>query len=274
LLEVGDRTFRAGSQELFRRPYLYADEETGMRRVPIPVWATRSFTANWRAPLRAKTGAIDINDDVGPLRYARDDKGLVGRITNNLPVRLSDIILIYRERRYSLGNLEPGEQKRIEPLFAADAQGQNTELSRWFEDTLTLAPGMPLVPSGRTALPRSFQSNPRESHNQLKRMLFFRAADESNWTNAGLRRIDQTWRLRHLPEYPIPERPRYRDEVILVGRTPMIYDRAEEVTTDAGSPTRLWLGALPADGGERPAVRGYITQETYVRVFIPIQTDR
>src|SRR5262249_5701693 len=36
LLEAGDRTMRAGSQALFRRPYEYVEEAIGMRRVPIP----------------------------------------------------------------------------------------------------------------------------------------------------------------------------------------------------------------------------------------------
>ncbi len=268
LLEVGERSFRAGAQDLFRRPYEYADEETGLRRVPIPVWSMRSFTGGWRAPLKAKEPAIGISDDVGPLRQARDGRGLVGRITNNLPVRLQDVTLIYRERRYSLESLEPGESKRVEPLFAADARGQNRELATLFRDQ-ALAPGLPLSPSGRPVSAGFLQA--RSSFALLKPMLFYRASDRVQTTNAGLRRFDQTWRLRALVEYPLPDRVHYRDEAVLIARAPMVSDHAEEVTKHPVSPSRLWLGELPGAGRERPALRGYLTQETYVRAFIPVQ---
>jgi hypothetical protein len=267
LLEVGERTFRAGSQDLFRRPYEYADEESGLRRVPVPVWSMRSFTGSWRAPLQAKEPAIGINDDVGPLRQARDGRGLVGRITNNLPVRLQDVTLLYRERRYSLETLEPGESKRVEPLFAADARGQNRDVATLFRDQ-TLAPGMPLAPSGR-AISAGFLA--RSSFALLKPMLFYRASDRVQTTNAGLRRFDQTWRLRPVVEYPMPERVRYRDEAILIARAPMVCDHAEEVAAHPASPSRLWLGELPGEGRTRPGLKGYLSQETYVRVFIPVQ---
>lgn len=268
LLEVGDRQFRAGSQDLFRRPYEYADEESGLRRVPIPVWSMRSFTATWRAPLRPKLPAIGTTDDVGPLRRARDGKGLVGRLTNNLPVRLQDVILIYRDRVYSLDKLEPGEPRRVDALFGGDAQGQNRELRTWFNDA-SLAPGIPVAPSGRP-VNVAFQQT-RLVYQDMKQMLFFRAAEKAGVSNAGLRRYDQTWRLRALPEYPIPDRPRYREEAILVARAPMLCDNAEQVTTDPASPTRLWLGELPGAGKARPPLRGVMTQETYVRVFLPVQ---
>lgn len=268
LLEVGDRGFRAGSQELFRKPYEYAEEEAGMLRVPIPVWSTRSFMANWRAAVKAKAPPVGITDDVGPLRRSRDGKGLVGRITNNLAVRLMDVTLIYREKRYNLEHLEPGEQKRVEPLFAADAQGQGRDLGGWFQDG-SLAPGLPLAPSGRAIHVGFLQQ--RSAYQLMKPMLFFRASERSNTTNAGLRRLDQSWRLRPLPEYPIPDRPHYRDEVILLARVPMLSDLSEEVAKHPASPTRLWIGALPGEERTRPSLRGLTTQETYLRVFVPVE---
>lgn len=270
LLEVGDKTFRAGSQELFRRPYEYADEEAGLRRVPIPVWSTRSFAASWRAPVQKDKPAIGITDDVGPVRVAREGKGLVGRITNNLPVRLQDVTLIYREKRYFLDRLEPGEQKRIEPLFAGDAQGQNRDLSGMFQaGDRTLAPGLPVAPSGRLINANFLEE--RSAYRLLKPMLFYRASERTQTTNAGFRRFDQTWRLRPLVEYPLPERPRYRDEAILLARTVMLSDRAEDVTKHAATASRLWVGALPDGTQARPELRGYVTQETYVRVFVPVE---
>src|SRR5205823_5147813 len=47
MLEGEDRGMRTGSQGLFPRPYEYVDVAAGVRGVPVPVWATRSFSANW-----------------------------------------------------------------------------------------------------------------------------------------------------------------------------------------------------------------------------------
>lgn len=268
LLEGGDRAFRAGSQDLFRRPYLYADDESGLVRVPIPVWATRSFSANWHAPVKPKTPPVGFTDDVGPLRLSRDGQALVGRLTNNLPVKLTGVTLIFRDRCYSLDALEPGESKRVESLFAADAHGQGRELFQWLTGD-ALSHGVPLAPTGRP-LNLNFL-NKRETYRGIKSMMFYRANERVNSTNAGLRRLDETWRVRGVPEYPIPDRPRFRDEAIVVARTPMLSDVAEEVTKHPASPSRLWLGELPAADRERPPLEGFLTQETYLRVFIPVQ---
>ncbi|MGH7225182.1 MAG: hypothetical protein ACRELF_18325, partial [Gemmataceae bacterium] len=38
------------SRSSFRQPYEYTEDAAGLRRVPIPVWATRSFVSSWRVP--------------------------------------------------------------------------------------------------------------------------------------------------------------------------------------------------------------------------------
>jgi hypothetical protein len=273
LLEGGDRTPRTGAEALFPRPYRYADEATGMLEVPIPVWATRSFTATWSAPVPAKAPPIGINDDVGPIRQARKGKGLAGLLTNNLSVELQSATLFYQEKCYYLGTLAPGESRRVELLFDPRAQGEK-QITEWFNDDTRLKPGVPIAPTGRALSGR--YANPRPIYQQMKRLLFYReyGVEEKEMTNAGLRRLDQSWRLRVLPEYPVPDNARFRDEAILVARAAVLADRAETVTEHGVSPSRLWIGAIPNIGASRPAVLGYITQETYVRVFIPVQSDR
>jgi hypothetical protein len=32
----------------------------------------------------------------------------------------------------------------------------------------------------------------------------------------------------------------------------------------------LWLGALPAPEQERPSIKGIVTQETFIRAYIPV----
>src|SRR5439155_17134013 len=70
-------------------PYDYTEAATGLEKVPIPVWAVRSFTASWTAPLPAKK-PIEA-----ALRQPRDEFGTIplGEITNNLPVPIEDVVL-------------------------------------------------------------------------------------------------------------------------------------------------------------------------------------
>jgi hypothetical protein len=275
LLGGGERTSRAGMQGLFPRPYDYADEATGLVHVPVPVWATRSFSASWRAPMPNKQPPIGITDDVGPIRLARDGNGLVGRLTNNLPVALHSVSLLYREKAYFIGTLEPGVSKRVETLFAGDAEGQNRPLAQWLGNKNILSPGNPLAPSGRALSTGYSKRNPASA--VLQPVLFYRAAREANPStegNAGLRSLDQSWRLRPLPQFPIPDRHRYRDEAILVATTARLADRGEAVSDHGESPSRLWVGELPGGSSQRPPLPGILTQETYLRVFIPIQTER
>jgi hypothetical protein len=272
LLEGGDRTPRQATPGLFSRPYEYAEDATGLVRVPVPVWSTRSFTASWRAPLLEKKPPVGITDEVGPIRTPRDrdGSGLTGRLTNNLPVVLKDVCLFYENQWYFLGDLAPDEQRRLEPYFARDAQGQRRQVTPWFDDA-TLAPGLPEAPSGRSINVRFLKDRP--SYGLVKALMFYERARRAA-TNAGLRSLDQSWRLEVQPEYPVPDRPRHRREVILVARTPMLCDHAATVAESGATPARLWLGELPGLGREMPAVRGVITQETFLRVFIPVQRDR
>jgi hypothetical protein len=259
LLETGERTLRAGSQALYRRPYKYLDEEAGMTSVPIPVWATRSFTANWRAPSSVNQ-IIDIRDDVGPIRIGRDGSGLVGKITNKLPIPMSGVTLFYKDRWYFLDQLAEGESRRLEPLFAIDAEKQRRELRTWFDDN-TLAPGVPLAPSGRPVNSNFLLTN--DVWRLMKQSMFFRLVDNATKTNAGLRRRDLSWRFGTLQ--PTIGQPRHRQEAILVARVPLVHDLAEVVNEHGVTATRLQLG--------RASMRGSMTQDTYLRVLIPVQAE-
>ncbi|MFM7152373.1 MAG: hypothetical protein ACKO23_21300, partial [Gemmataceae bacterium] len=267
LLEGGESTFRAGVQIPFRQPYDYAPEEIGVSGLPTPVWSTRSIVAEWRTGMPASGPPLDARDEGGPLRVSRDGKGLVGRLTNNLGVTLQDVTLIYRERCYLMDRLEPGESRRLEQFFGEGAQGQGREVTRWQQDN-SLASGLPQAPSGRPI--NSAFLNGRSSHLLMKTGLFFHSAQGTNASNMGLRRLDQSWRLASLSQYPIPDRPRFRSEAMLVARTPMLSDRSDQVLQHPASPTKLWFGKLPQEGAEPPSLPGIVTQETYLRVFLPV----
>ncbi len=94
----------------------------------------------------------------------------------------------------------------------------------------------------------------------IKRLLFHQR-DRSDKRNITLRQLDQSWRLGH------------KDEVFLFGRVARADRAAEDVTQSGASPSRLWLGDVPAAGQPRPALQGKLAQETYVRMIIPVRTS-
>jgi hypothetical protein len=93
-------------------------------------------------------------------------------------------------------------------------------------------------------------------------LLFHEEVRGSPWRNSALRRLDQSWRLHH------------KEEVVLYGRIARREGPAEEVATHAATPSRLWLGRLPGTGQARQPLPGTLSQETYVRIFIPVQNPR
>jgi hypothetical protein len=242
---------RGGSQGLFRRPYEYDPGGAGVEGLAIPVWATRSFSATWRAPLPPGGPPVGAR-----LQHSRDPKetALIGRVFNNLPVELRDVTLLYRGDSYKIGTVPaseggvPGEVP-VE-TFNVGVKGQ--QVAQWLNEPV--GPGF--TPTTRL----------------VRDLLFHGPPGPSATSNAGWRFLDESWRLAPAAEY-VGLRPRqssFRDEVILVARTPPVAAPAEKATLDGGTPTRLWLDYLPGSRPERPALPGFLNQETYIRVFIPV----
>jgi hypothetical protein len=239
------------TQSLFRRPYEYASEASGLLRVPIPVWATRTFTSSWRVPLKdaqTKDRPPPLQAD---LRISRDGRALSGAITNNLPAELQGTVLFFQGQWYRLGDLVPGETRDVAPLFEPDVKPHN--LQEWFSDDQVL------------------RSSSLGSYRPLRPMLFYGAPGGRQQPNSGLRQFDEGWRVQSLGE---GQQRRYRDEAILIARTPPRNDRAETVAQNGVSPTRLWLEELPGTQPQRPALPGFLQQETYVRIYIPLVRSR
>lgn len=244
---------RAHSQSLFRRTYEYAPDATGLIGVPIQVWTTKSFEADWQVPFDPTRPLFQAS-----LRFpaeARTDAKPTGTVTSGLPVELEDVYLVYRGDFYALGRLLPGVPQRVDNALL----GTGTKFNDWVtaipqaavagQSAQPTRPGMPM-PSEPTAT-------------LMKRLEFFdlSTGQAAVRRNNSLRDLDQSWRLRN------------KDELILVGRVLRKEGPAEEVAMSPATPARLWLGALPRSGQPRPPIPGSLTQETYVRVFLPVRAD-
>jgi hypothetical protein len=248
------------TQSLFHRPYEYAADAGGLRRVPIPVWATRTFTSSWRVPLKDRQAEDRPPPIQAELRMSRDGRALSGAITNNLAAELQGAVLFFQGQWYTMGDFVPGETRDVAPRFERDVKPH--PLAEWFTSPDVLKQRLSSIPSGQQR-----PAPPLTSYQTLRSLLFYSAPGGSQQPNSGLRQLDEGWRVVSQGE---GQQRRYRDEAILVARTPPRSDRAETVAQDGVSPTRLWLDDLPGTQPQRPALSGYLQQETYVRIYIPL----
>jgi hypothetical protein len=243
---------RMGSQGLFGRRYLYAADASGLEQVSIPVWAMRTFTARWRAPVSAEKPPI-----VAELRHARGQagEGLLGRVTNNLPVELRDVTLVYKGKTFSAGGVAPGAVLPIDNLKIGEG---GKGVGDWLRDGSALSAG-----SSRTVT----------GPDLIRDLMFHGEHAKASKSNGGWRPLDQAWRLHPLNEMSWLPQPVqvYRDEVLLVARVASQADTSESVSRADASPTRLWLDALPGPQSQRPPLNGYIVQDVYLRAYIPVQ---
>jgi hypothetical protein len=277
-LAIPTETQRVSSHGLFPHPYAYAEDAEGVRDMPIPVWATRTFTTSWHAGLDEKNPVIKADvtlSRLGPPHLP------TGTITNNLPVELQGVTLIYQGRCYTLpidkknlaagedrrsGNLAPGASVTIDNLF--DLNQQAPDLQSWISNLETLRPDLIFPPGQKNQGPAPPSM---DMQNQLFKAMLFRSEAVRERNNSGLRLLDQTWRVKPQVEAASIE-PKYRSEIILVARTALASGRDDPLQQN-GSPTRLWMGELPGKK-QRPPLAGLLTQETYVRVYIPLSNSR
>ncbi len=265
VLSNPDLAERVGASRLFREPYAYAEDASGLERVPIPVWSTRTFQASWRAgvdPGKPPLSASLRND-------AADKNKLVGEITNQLPVKLQSATLFYQGRYHALPDLAPGATLNAATLFAGGKIG--LPASQWAGNVQALAPAG-AAPSEPLDNQPSYAAA-KQPYELLKDLMFHAKAEGVQTTNGGLRPFDQSWRLDAEKTATAGQTDQVqRNEVILVARTPTLDASSETVARDAGSATRLWLSRLPNGKNERPALSGFLKQQTYIRAYIPVQS--
>jgi hypothetical protein len=289
---------RPGSQSLFRRPYIYAAQAAGLKDVPVPVWASRSFTASWQVkaasnnnlnayvtillqqqPLvAAACSSSFLTPSKGDARklvevagfgLSRDGQRLTGRIDNHLPAELHDVTLLYAGRAYPLDNIPARGTYRIDARDIRRSSGGASTV-HWLDTPFARSAGGQTASSRGESDRKPAAEVPAPSA-LMKAVLFHgqEAGPYSHLNNSDLRRLDQGWRLRGFKVAGQVADKQYLDEAILVGRAVLPSGPAEEVAQDGVSATRLWLGSLPGEGKREP-LKGYLSQETYVRIYIPV----
>lgn len=259
---TGAGSGRKGS--FFRRSYHYQQSPPGdaaigtyadgLVNVPIQVWSTKAFMAQWSGPIDRQAPLVAADLSHPPAQA----ENVGGKFTLNLPFKeLQDVYLIYAGKAYKWDPISSGVPVNV---FLDPAKVDNDWLTKLsaLSSFVTAAGG----PRGGGGQKTSTGVAP------IFNLMFHDEAQKFNDTlaprNATLRRVDQSWRFSAL----------HRDEVIVVGRVPMVRDaQAEGLLTEADSPspTKLWLKDLPGPGKKRDAQQGTLQQETYVRIYVPVK---
>jgi len=230
----------------------------GLEKVPIQVWSTKAFIGNW----------VGYNDKVTPiidpdLHHPQGKPTvLAGSFVNNLPVKtLKDPVLIYAGAVYQLPTLTPGQTVNVNTLKAEPG---------WFKNNANLSG----IVTNQNAYNNNYSSSSRNTNNNVPAVstlsfwggLFHETAASgqslSSLQNASLRNLDMSWRVT----------PDNFHEAILVAKIDSTSGPAEELmgAVDGPSATKLWLKNLPGDPAGRKEVPGTLRQETYIRVYIPV----
>jgi hypothetical protein len=254
-----------GGGSLVSRGYSYAQEGTpgtlasGLAKVPIQVWSTKAFSAEWSGTMDPGTPLIqaDLYHPPG------NPKALVGSFVSNLPVdSIEKASLLYAGKVYKLPTILPGQRVEV------PATGLLEE-SNWFNAaasvSLTQDPLMNSRFNRGVAPPPGFVSQLN-----LFGALFHERVHTAGkpLNNASLRALDMTWRIED------SQRPRFYDEAILLfDWNPPVGPTESLMSGPRGaSASRLWLRGLPGGPKPREAIPGTIRQETFVRVFLPIRS--
>jgi hypothetical protein len=235
----------------------YAIRPEGLDRVPVQVWSTKAFGAQWSA------GGAKVESDLA--HPAGDPAAVVGTFRHDLPVpALTECVAFYAGQAFPLtGDVLPrGEPVRL-VLQGGLPAGQWMKSARGQLDPMLSRVQAYAERPGQKPAQRA-AAQPYAGPIPLWAVLFHEAAlkNEENVfaRNASLRRLDQSWRLSEFNT----------DEVIVVGRAVVPPTAAEAALSGPEAPSRLWLKALPGTGA-RPPIAGTGRQETWVRIYLPVR---
>lgn len=217
--------------------------------VPIQVWSTKAFQADWSTELSATTPLAESQLYHPP----GDPNALTGRIVSHLPLgTLRDPHLVYAGAIYKLDPLVSGVP--VTPILDT-----STIQAEWLRNQASFT-GI-----GENA-PGSGPSEMMGAHRHLSLwgMLFHEKALPPGvriLQNASFRRLDQSWRFD----------PAFRDQAMLLARIDPVRGAAESFMTgsETASPTILWMNERPGAAPRTP-IAGTLRQETYIRVFLPV----
>ncbi|MGL6075928.1 MAG: hypothetical protein ACRC8S_17360 [Fimbriiglobus sp.] len=256
---------QGGSNSIVSRGYKHHVDSntkavsTALEKVPIQVWSTKTFQASWSGAMNPGVPLIAADLYHPPA----DPKALTGSFVSNLPVgTITDPYLIYAGRVYKLPAIQPGQKIDV------PASGL-PEDTNWFTSANVTIAGNQYQNVPTWMKQQQQQNQGYVSSLPIWSLMFHEKVRGTNTLqNASLRDLDQSWRLEEVGK------GKYFDEAILVAYINPPAGPTEPMLSNPDSPsaTKLWLkGGIPGETGTRESIPGFIRQETFLRVYIPIR---
>lgn len=234
---------RGGSQSLGSKAYFYDVLFGTLHKVPFAYRGTKAFLSSglYDAPPPLTTDLV-FHPRTHPLKVS-------GTIESTLPCDLEEAYLFVFDRAYSIeGGLKAGQKTPI-----AIKEIENGLLPGEWRDKPD--PGRPMTSRG--------EYNPCQT---LRNIMFHERLDTRlAKSNHLFRPLDWSWRLRDDPRVVnVPITTLGTREAILVARAKFVAGDAAKLATDGASPLPTVLNV-----GEGP--EGLLSQDTYVRVIVPMR---
>lgn len=249
-------------------------QANGVTGVPIQVWSTKAFVANWSGvadPDKPPAVSTLVRGPSGRDVVIRD-----GAITFNLSLKeVEQAYAVYQGQVYEVEkSISPdvplrfrpgGDLKGHKPLAESPFKNDQRFMYQEQEQEDDYGGGF----GGRK--PRNQPKVAGGAADQQKPLDLFgllfhqHASKVSGLQNSTLRPLDQSWRMTEKNE----------NEVILVFKMKRQRGGAEEMMTapDSSSPTRVWLHGLPGHGQPREPLDkdAILQQDTYIRMYLPVK---
>ncbi|MBI3469123.1 MAG: hypothetical protein HY000_39465 [Planctomycetes bacterium] len=256
--------YRRGGVGLFRRGYRFGPDAQSVEDVPIQVWSTKSFSAQWQ---QEASGLLDVvgpsgrgGRGTGAARLHNPDSSyLVGALSHHLDQPLEQCVLLFGNNAYLIGS---------------DSRDNDGDGSVDEADERVLAPGV-TVPLGEFVPERAgpLQSQPRprrlqgelQQQVQLETGLLATPYDRTNADPDALMRMMMFYKAAGGASYTQGMTHSYLAFIDLSGHLKM--GRA------------VLLGKLPASAPaltqilrDGKALRSHAKVHTYVRFLIPVDS--
>lgn len=230
-LYSGSRMVGQSQGGLFERDYDYTPAATGLRQLPIQVWSQKSLEGRWLGTLDRARLPLESN-------LIKERLYIKGKLRSKLPVKLYGAKLLFADKVWNLGDMEPDKEYDLDQV---EQNSAGVMSASYFERKLPK--------TGENAQQPDFSAD-------LNGLLFSsRSSDGNTKPNEFLRFLNQSWRLK---DY---------GEAILIGTLADEYGDAVKLNQGGTLGTRLKLSnAAGAD-----LVTGTMRLSTFLRVYIPVK---
>jgi len=199
---MGGMNPRAAGPSPFARSYSFGPRLSNLRAVPIQVWSSKSFVGRYLAQMDATVSGELI----------QTDRGLVGHLTNDLGVALTNCALIHGDWVYLIDRLPAGN------TFALTDEIPRADLTTWFTNRSYVQTDQTLQTQSE-----SYETESTDPGYVLRTMMFYEAAGGRQYAGGLTNTYQKFVDLSHLIDL---------NRAVLLARLPEGYRAAEFLRGD------------------------------------------